>query len=248
MMTMKDYTNDSLLDDEIRRVRGAFTLVELLVVIGIIAILMGILLPALSRAREQAYRIFCCNNQKQLTTGLTLYATDNDGYLPFNNWSTFDSLSPGWLYDGDDKTLPEHLKNGLLWRYIRNAKTFLCPMDTPPLYAGIDQAPRQQQLSSYCMNGAINGFGSLEYRTYRIEQFKGDDILLWEVFEYATYPNSFNDGSNVPNESISVRHAKGGTLACADGHVEWIKRDRFDGELQRAPGRLWCNPGTANGK
>lgn len=229
------------------RCRSAFTLVELLVVIAIISLLMGILMPALSKARGYAYRIACCSNQKQLTAGLILYATDYDGYLPYNNWSTYDSLGPGWLYDGDDKTLPEHLKKGQLWSYIENAKTFMCPMDKPPLMAGIDPAPRSQTLSSYCVSGAVNGFGGLEYGSYRIEQFRGDDILMWEVFEYATYPNSFNDGSNVPNESISVRHDEGGTLACADGHVEWIKKDRFDEELERAPGRLWRNPGTADG-
>src|SRR5687768_4799854 len=66
----------------LRRQPVAFTLVELLVVIGIIALLVGILLPALSRAREAALAAQCLSNQRQVGLYFNLYANENRGFLP----------------------------------------------------------------------------------------------------------------------------------------------------------------------
>src|SRR4051794_30620129 len=69
-----------------RSPKAGFTLVELLVVIGIIALLMSILMPSLGRARASASLVSCQSNFKQIFTALSMYANDNKGVLPAASW------------------------------------------------------------------------------------------------------------------------------------------------------------------
>ena len=82
-------------DAHSRAARGAFTLIELLVVIAIIAILAGLLLPALSAAKDRAKRTICVNNNKELALAAIMYAGDNQDYMPSPDWG---NSYPGWLY------------------------------------------------------------------------------------------------------------------------------------------------------
>jgi len=89
-----------------RRSTKGFTLVELLVVIGIIALLISILLPSLNRAREQANRIKCASNLRQIGYGIQLYANENNGNYPrtYYNPASAQSRSDGYGGQGNSST------------------------------------------------------------------------------------------------------------------------------------------------
>jgi prepilin-type N-terminal cleavage/methylation domain-containing protein len=112
------------------RHRGAFTLVELLVVIGIIAVLIAVLLPALGRARTQANIVNCASNLRQVATSIMLYADSNKGLLP-PHFMPSGGLTPESCYmvkSGNTPTSPV-FSFGTIYRarFITTPKVFYCP-------------------------------------------------------------------------------------------------------------------------
>jgi len=112
-----------------RRVFTAFTLVELLVVIGIIAVMIGILLPALNKARNAAAVTTCLSNLKQVGTVMQLYANDNKDYalLGYRNLV----YTGYFFYDGTKYTVMGGLRNAGL---VKVPQVFYCPVQQDPQF------------------------------------------------------------------------------------------------------------------
>jgi prepilin-type N-terminal cleavage/methylation domain-containing protein/prepilin-type processing-associated H-X9-DG protein len=222
----------------IRHSNKNFTLIELLVVIAIIAILAGMLLPALSQAREKAKAISCVSNIKQLTLALNNYTGDYDGH--FMPMSYLGNLVC-WFGTRDSNTDPFR-SDGPIMKYLGNNKQVKeCP-NTPAIVEDTS-AGNNQGTGGYGYNGFLGGYNTStkisNVRAPSLTVAFADTASLNSTLELIQYygaqePQFSNPAWGNPSPTIHFRHSSTmANVGWVDGHVSSEKltfsHDMFGG-------------------
>jgi prepilin-type N-terminal cleavage/methylation domain-containing protein len=160
----------------------AFTLIELLVVIAIIAVLMGILMPALSRAREQGKRAVCLQNNKTLVMAWMLYCDEFNGNMPgaqaVDLGTDAPKDRPSWAkkpagttpVDAPIEDQVRAIEQGVLFPFVKSIKVYRCPVAKPH--------EMRSYSASHAMNGVQTGEDALD-----VESFCEDTVTLFLYLE-----------------------------------------------------------------
>ncbi|HVM49308.1 MAG TPA: prepilin-type N-terminal cleavage/methylation domain-containing protein [Candidatus Acidoferrum sp.] len=233
--------------------RAGFTLIELLVVIVIIAILAALLVPVLSRAREQGRRIVSINNSKQILLGAHLYAQDFGDLLPYCGAGLPPPYTNAWcFYYGSPGPDMYHLEGGQIYPYLRNAAVFRCPSDRTN---DANFAARIIKNSTYIWETtSCGGTGGKPYYGgiwnngcgLKLSLFRADGILTIEPDERS--PVLWNDGAVDYNEDETIHHDNGGVVGCYGGSAERMRFQDWKREQNTFPSRINCNPNAPDGK
>jgi prepilin-type N-terminal cleavage/methylation domain-containing protein/prepilin-type processing-associated H-X9-DG protein len=202
-----------------RSLLRGFTLVELLVVIGIIALLIGMLMPTLARAREQANRIACLANLRTLGQAMILYANGFKDRLPNSN-----PPNTAYDYDASNYVLVSFARD-----YVRGPGSFHCPSDESSVPQRIDTADYTLPDSARCSYDFYSVFWMPEFgpRLVKIKQAP----LAWDL----------DGGSNKPTNQQN-HGVKGGNVVFTDGHAQWEDQPKWDNINWPSPASRFYRP------